>query len=244
MNLILLDPEEAAGKRIVLDGRRAAHALEILRVEPGDTVRVGVEGGGTGRARVIAAAQGRVVLETPPFDVPSPRPWFDLVIAMPRPKVMHRMWAPLASMGARRIFVINAAKVEKFYFDSHWLDSGTWLPLLREGMEQACTTFLPQVAVCRKFRPFVEDEVPRLFAGAPKFVAHPYADAAAPPRFPDNPPEGSPLPVVAIGPEGGWTSFELELLVSKGFKPFSIGSRPLRTDTATFAILGAIAEAR
>lgn len=240
MNLILLEPDEASGAEITLAGRRAAHALEVLRVAPGDTVRVGIVGGGIGRARVVAAAPGRVVLETPPFDQPSPRPWFDIVLAMPRPKVMHRMWAPLASLGARRIFVVNAAKVERFYFDSHWLEPGTWLPLLREGMEQSCTTSLPQVEVRRRFRPFVEDEVPGLFAGAPKLLAHPYAGAELPGRFPSEPAADAALPVIAIGPEGGWTPFELDLLVAAGFRPFSIGSRPLRTDIATFAILGAV----
>lgn len=63
-------------------------------------------------------------------------------------------------------------------------------------------------------------------------VAHPYGDAA------------SVVPVaererllLAVGPEGGWTEEEVELLESRGFRRRSLGPRILRTDTATVALL-------
>ena len=37
---------------------------------------------------------------------------------------------------------------------------------------------------------------------------------------------------VFIGPEGGFSENELEVLTSKGAKPFSLGKRILRTETA------------
>lgn len=241
MNLILLEPEEAETPQpVVLRDRRAAHVVDVLGAVPGDTLRVGVVGGKAGHAEVIAAERGRVVISPPVLDRDPPAPWFDILLAMPRPKVLHRMWAPLASLGARRITVVNAAKVEKFYFDSHWLSPDTYAPLLREGMEQSGTTFMPQVEIRRRFRPFIEDEVPVLFADSPKLAAHPYA-GVPPPKFTQDPEPGAPLPLVAIGPEGGWTDFELALLADAGFKPFSIGRRPLRTDVAAIAIISSLA---
>lgn len=241
MNLILLDPEEISDAgEIVLRPRQTEHVLKVLRSRPGDTLRVGVVGGNTGTATVIEVSAGRVAISSPILDTCPPSPWFDLLLAMPRPKVLHRMWAPMASLGVRNIFLANAAKVEKFYFDSHWLSPETYNPLLREGLEQSCTTAMPRVEIVRRFRPFVEDEIPRRFADAPKLVAHPRCDGA-PPRFPTNPPKGAPLPLVAVGPEGGWTDFELELLSKAGFAPFSLGERILRTDIALPVIAGAIA---
>ncbi len=43
--------------------------------------------------------------------------------------------------------------------------------------------------------------------------------------------------VFAIGPEGGWTEDEVTLVESKGFVRRSLGSRILRTDTATIALI-------
>lgn len=246
MNLILLDPGEVRdGADVALDGRRAAHVVEVLRAKPGDTLRVGVVGGGVGKATVVSAAPGAVVLSAPVLDAAPPAPWFDLVLAIPRPKVLHRLWAPLAALGVRRIELVNAAKVERFYFDTHWLEPSSYAPLLAEGLEQAGTTQLPQVALHRAFRPFVEDVVPARYADAPKFVAHLRIGATEPlPAFPQDPAPGTPLPLVAVGPEGGWTDFEIALLEKAGFRPFTLGARVLRTDTACAAICGALCGAR
>jgi len=51
--------------------------------------------------------------------------------------------------------------------------------------------------------------------------------------------------LLAIGPEGGWNAYELNLLAAHGFQSAGIGARTLRTDTACVALLaishGAIA---
>jgi len=42
---------------------------------------------------------------------------------------------------------------------------------------------------------------------------------------------------VAIGPEGGWTAYEAGRLEEKGFRPVTLGPRPLRVDAAVpFAV--------
>lgn len=246
MNLVILSRKEVAdGRRIVLADRRAAHIADVLHPAPGNAIRVGVEGGKVGTATVAEIADGKVTLEAPHLTRNPPAPWFDIVLAVPRPKVLHRLWAPLASLGVRRIILVNAAKVEKFYFDTHWLAPDAYVPLLLEGLEQASTTTLPEVLVRRAFRPFVEDEVARDYADAPKFVAHPRlgGDGCAVTGFSQNPAPGAPLPLVAVGPEGGWTDFELDLLFKADFKPLTLGDRALRTDIACAALAGALAGA-
>jgi 16S rRNA (uracil1498-N3)-methyltransferase len=46
--------------------------------------------------------------------------------------------------------------------------------------------------------------------------------------------------LVAVGPEGGFTEVELDLLVRRGFAPVSLGPRTLRTETAAAAALAAL----
>ena len=43
--------------------------------------------------------------------------------------------------------------------------------------------------------------------------------------------------LLAVGPEGGWNAFELDLLQAHGFTPVSMGPRTLRSDTACIALL-------
>lgn len=46
-----------------------------------------------------------------------------------------------------------------------------------------------------------------------------------------------------MGPEGGWTDFELNLLGAHGFRAVGMGSRTLRSDTACVALLALLHEA-
>ena len=50
--------------------------------------------------------------------------------------------------------------------------------------------------------------------------------------------------VLAIGPEGGWVPFEVELLEAHGFQRFTSGPRVLRVDTAVSFLLGQLALCR
>ena len=54
-----------------------------------------------------------------------------------------------------------------------------------------------------------------------------------------------PLPqrcCLAVGPEGGWTPYELELFQAHGFEVFGMGPRILRTDTACMGLISLLAE--
>lgn len=241
MNMILLEPGQVAGGgAVALDARQSAHVAGVLRSKPGDSLKVGELGGLVGRAQVLDVSAARVLLAPPELDHEPPPPWFDIMLAMPRPKVMHRLWAPLASLGARRIILTNAAKVEGDYFGNHWLDPAAYVPLLKEGLEQSGTTALPEVEIVKRLRPFVEDVVPVRFADAPKLLAHPSGDSGGN-GLNEKRPGGTPL--LAVGPEGGWTPFELDMLEKAGFRRFSLGSRPLRTDVAIAALCGAMMSA-
>lgn len=78
--------------------------------------------------------------------------------------------------------------------------------------------------------------MPHEFADCERIVAHPYAAPADAADAMDVGASGG-RPVIAIGPEGGWTDDEVALLERSGFRRHSLGSRILRTDTATIAVI-------
>jgi RsmE family RNA methyltransferase len=156
---------------------------------------------------------------------------------VPRPKVLRRLWAQLAALGVGRLILTNAARVERNYFDSHVLDEQIYRPLLIEGLQQARDTRVPIVSVHRQFRKLVEDELDTLCPQHVRLVADP-GDAESPRDAARAAMDSRVL--LAIGPEGGWNAFELELLRARGFERVSIGSRTLRTDTACVALLSLV----
>jgi RsmE family RNA methyltransferase len=144
---------------------------------------------------------------------------------------MKRLWPVLASLGVEQILITNAARVERAYFDTQWVRPEHYQPALIQGLEQSGDTRLPQVTVCRRLKPLVEDQLDPLFPGARRFYSHPT-------EHPTQSTAGPRAPVLlAVGPEGGWIPFEIELLETHGFEPLSLGPRRLRTDTACVALL-------
>lgn len=241
MNRILFErSERTADARIVLRDVRARHVREVLRAAVGDEVRAGELNGQAGRAAVEALDADRVRLRLLDGWRDTPPPAFDLLLALPRPKALKRLWPQLAALGAGRIVLVNAARVERVYFDSHWLDEAHYRPLLIDGLMQAGTTVLPDVLVRRRFRPFVEDELDSLLPGRWRAVGQPGPATPVPPH----PAGACGRPVLAVGPEGGWTDFELGVLAERGFRPLAIGERILRSDTACVALATLIAHAQ
>jgi RsmE family RNA methyltransferase len=211
--------------------------LNVLHVAPGAQVRIGVLNGACGVGTVQAIDSGTVTLRCA-FDADLPaRPRVDVLLALPRPKVMRRLWAQLAAMGVGQIILTNAERVERNYFDTHILEPESYRPLLIEGLQQARDTWLPEVSVHRQFKVLVEDHLDGLFPSGLRLVADPSGHER--PRASEQ--DGRVL--LAIGPEGGWNAFELGLLEAHGFRRVGMGARTLRTDTACIALLAVVHDA-
>ncbi|MEO5367488.1 MAG: 16S rRNA (uracil(1498)-N(3))-methyltransferase [Magnetococcus sp. WYHC-3] len=250
MNRILFERQELqADGTVAFDDARARHIRHVLHADIGQVLQVGMLDGLAGVGRVRESGPERVWLDVT-LDVETPPPWVDLLLAMPRPKVLKRLWAQLAALGVGRVVLINAARVERDYFATHWIEETHYRPLLVEGLVQAGNTHLPRIAIERRFRPYVEDRLDVEFPDSMRLVAHPgEASGVVPPRQPLAQSSGAQTPeaprmLLAVGPEGGWTAFELELLEQRRFKRVTLGSRTLRTDTACVALLGALAACR
>ncbi|MDF7805866.1 RsmE family RNA methyltransferase [Pontiellaceae bacterium B12219] len=249
MNLIIIHPSEVDEEHhVVLTDDRARHIRKVLNAGIGKELRVGLLDGPLGTGTVQSLEGHQVGLSCVFDGAVPPKPRMDLLLAMPRPKVLKRMWAQLAALGVGRIVLLRADKVERYYFDSHVIAPDFYNKMLMEGLQQARCTHLPTVQIEPLFKPFVEDRLGAEFSRHWKLLADPSgekrirdfqalsssAKTAADLR------ETERRILLAIGPEGGWTNFELEMLKERGFELFGMGNRILRTDTATVGLLAAL----
>lgn len=232
MNLILLfDSDFVTPGMVRLTGRRARHVIAVHRATPGQKLTVGRAGARLGSGRVVGMDDDRVDLEvTLDRDPPRPLPC-TLVLALPRPKVLNRVIAGSVAFGIKRIFLINAWRVEKSYWGSARLSDDNLRLQSILGLEQAGDTLMPRIETRRLFRPFVEQELPSIASQTLALVAHPGAAVEAP-RNVTGP------ATLAIGPEGGFIEAEIASLIAAGFLPVSLGPRVLRVETAVAAMLG------
>jgi RsmE family RNA methyltransferase len=236
MNLVLVDPAEidAAGVAYLSDAR-ARHLLSVLKVAPGHQVRIGVTDGPKGVGTVTEIGEARVSLQCVLDAAVPERPRVDILLALPRPKVLRRLWAHLAALGVGRVILTNAEKVERDYFDSHIVRDEGYRPLLVEGLQQAGDTRLPVVSVHKRLTVLIEDELEALCPAGQRLVAHPGATTPIAAALGDIARDDRVL--VAVGPEGGWNDFELALLDRHQFARVSMGPRTLATTTACVALL-------
>ncbi len=237
MNIVILKQEELTEDgQVCLSDRRARHIVSVLQGKPGQSVRVGILNGAIGTGVIDKITTSDVHLNCCFSGSPRPSPpGIDLILAMPRPLVMKRLLSPLASLGIRRLFLTNAAKVERDYYGTHWLRAEHYEPLLIEGLEQTGDTRLPQVTVIRRLKPFIEDRMDELFPAGDRILAHPSHEADKH----DIPRCTAPI-VLALGPEGGWTPYETDMFDRNGFVRMSLGARTLRTDVACIALISVV----
>ncbi len=231
MNLILLSADDfIAPERVRLSGRRFGHIRDVHRAEPGRALDVGVLNGLMGKGEVIAldetCVELKVKLDTEP---PAPLP-VTVLLALPRPKMLKRSLQTLASMGVKEIVLINSYRVEKSFWSSPWLTEAKIREQLLLGLEQAEDTRMPEVRLEKRFKPFVEDRLPALLAGKTGLIAHPGESRPCPAGF-------NQSTVLAIGPEGGFIPYEVELMKTQGMTQIHLGRRILRVETAVPVLL-------
>jgi RsmE family RNA methyltransferase len=231
MNLLLLeDADFSAADRVVLRDRRLTHMQDVQRVAVGDSLRVGRIGGLMGRAEVLSLsareAELQISLEqTAPAKLP-----LTMVLALPRPKMLRRVFQTVAAMGVPRLILVNSYRVEKSFWQTPFLEPEAIREQLILGLEQSRDTVLPEVLIEKRFKPFVEDRLPAIAADTLGLVGHPG-------DYPPCPRAVNTAVTLAIGPEGGWIPYEVELLTKAGLQPVQLGERILRVETAVTALL-------
>lgn len=232
LNLIILETDDFVEPgRARLRGRRLQHILEVQRAAPGDSLRVGLLDGRIGNGRVIAQSEDCMELSVT-LDRPAPAPLpLTLVLALPRPKMLKRTIQHVTALGVKRLYLVNAWRVEKSYWQTPWLEADRLREQCLLGLEQAVDTAMPQIELRKRFKPFIEDELPEIAAGSRKLVAHPVTDAPCPVAVDES-------TTLAVGPEGGFIPYEVEKLREQGFAAVHLGPRILRVETAIPVLLG------
>lgn len=236
MNLVLVQDidfisGDASGDRIVLQDRRLQQLRQVLGAQADDSVRVGKLNGLMGEGRIISISNERAELQVSFSQPPPAKLPLTLILAMPRPKMFRRILQHCATLGVAEIILINSYRVEKSFWQTPFLQPDQIQENLLLGLEQARDTVMPRVRIEKRFKPFVEDDLPTIVAGSLGLVAHPG-------DYPASPRQVSQNVTLAIGPEGGWIPYEVEKLAEAGLQPVQMGERILRVETAVTALIG------
>jgi len=233
MNLVLFSEADFIGENLIAirDHRRLEHIKHIHQIKLDDTLKVGLVNGNIGSGHVVFFNEAEIHLtvsltQAPPTPLPV-----TLVLALPRPKMLKRTLQTIATLGVKKIYLINSYRVEKSYWQTPLLEADAITGHLLIGLEQGCDTQLPEVHLIKRFKPFVEDDLADIVGTTRALVAHPYTELACPAQI-------DYAITLAIGPEGGFIPYEIDLLQKCGFTAVNLGERIMRVETVVSYLLG------
>jgi RsmE family RNA methyltransferase len=243
MNLIILTDNDSIDERTYrLTDHRAEHVRNILKSEIGESIEVGILNGPKGVAEITKISGNEILLacEFPIKEKQKRKPVIDLICALPRPQTLKKVLITSATMGVNHLHLIRANRVEKSYFHSPLLEPENYTPFLIEGLSQGKLTELPEVSIHHRFKPFFEDTLPNIEKTISESYMKIFPEPGSQSRLDNIYKQDFQHLFIAVGPEGGWIPFEIELMESMGFIRFTLGHWILRVESAVTAVLSQI----
>lgn len=239
MHRFHLPPAACGGSRLELEGPEAHHALQVLRIQPGECVQVLDGAGHRLRCRVESAGRRTVslaVLERE--EVAAPRFEITLMQALPKGKAAETIVEKATELGVSRIVpLISERVVVRLEADEAGLKAAKWRLVAIGAMKQCGLPWLPQIEAPVRLQEYLAR--PQRFelslvASLQPGARHPREYLAAYQAEHGRRPASVG---VWIGPEGDFTPEEVQAIETAGARPITLGPNVLRADTAAIYCL-------
>ncbi|MEO8308993.1 MAG: 16S rRNA (uracil(1498)-N(3))-methyltransferase [Pseudomonadota bacterium] len=236
---LFIDGELIAGATLPLPRGAAQHIARVLRLQPGDELRLFNGHGGEYAARVgLIARDGVSVLVGARHAIDRESPLqITLLQGIARGEKMDLILQKSTELGVTAIRPLMSLRSNvRIKGDNEESKHEHWLGVIRSACEQSGRNRLPQllpalrvadaiVSLDQPLRLLLE---PDASATGLRELAMPVASTA---------PGGI---VLMVGPEGGFDATEIEAAHAAGFRSCRMGPRVLRTETAALAALAAL----
>lgn len=221
-----------AGATVPLADDRVHHLRRVLRRDDGDPIEV-TDGGGHVAAAVLAGARAQLTDEV--RTVPRPSPPITVLHAVPKGRALDEIVRTLAELGVAEVRPVLTEHTESRPTGDRARSVGDRLRAVAESALQQAQS----AHICRVADPVRLDVTLRdLTRNAASLVAHPAAETTLGAHMATVSPE---LPIhLLIGPEGGISDRELEVLVDEGWAPVRAGRTVLRTVHAATVLTAAV----
>lgn len=234
MSRFFVPPEAVKGSSIVIGGKEAHHILDVMRLKVSDTV-VTFDGTGKEYKGVIReVSRNSLTVEIKDVRIPAggESGRITLLQAMPKKEKMDYIVEKATELGVHAIApVITARTIPDWSESKKKAQSERWAKIAREAAKQCSRLDIPSISPISDFADSIKayadfdmkmiavlnDETVSVKSAMAGFTTGKIA--------------------IAIGPEGDFTSEEVSMAKDCGFKPVSLGSRVLKSDTAGLALL-------
>ena len=226
MHLFFTPDIQAEQKQYQLSEEESKHAVRVLRMNVGDKVQLIDGRGGWYEAEINDAHPKRTQLAIISYTADFQKPTYHLHIAVAPTKNIDRIeWflEKATEIGIQEITPIISEHSERKEVKIDRLNK-----VVISAMKQSLKAYMPQINEAVSLDVFLQKVAKE--EGLQKAIAHCEEDQAK--KYLNKEfPQGSKY-LILIGPEGDFSSREIETAFSAGFIPVSLGEARLRTETA------------
>ncbi|MDR2871553.1 MAG: 16S rRNA (uracil(1498)-N(3))-methyltransferase [Xanthomonadaceae bacterium] len=223
------------GTSLTLPDHVANHLTRVLRLRSGDDCTLFNGDGCNYTTRLLSANKREVMVEilsAGAAENESPLR-ITLLQGIARGEKMDWILQKATELGVAAISPVISERTEvKFDTDRQEKRMAHWRAVIESACGQSGRATVPALATPATLRLATE----QLHAEDMKLILDPQANL--------RPIELAPPPdrafVIAIGPEGGWSPRDRDILMSAGFTGLRLGPRILRTETAALAAIAAL----
>jgi 16S rRNA (uracil1498-N3)-methyltransferase len=239
MHRFYLPPEQTGSGTIRLEGREAHHAVDVLRLRRGDTAEILNGSGEIFTCEVVEADKSKVAARVMKHRLVPRPPWqITLFQALPKGKNFDLIVEKATELGAAQVVPILTERVVTTGENSeHKVER--WKLTAIDAIKQCGSPWLPSISTPLKFAEALKlnpDFEMSLVGSLHPGAKHPrvHLDKL------DILPPASLKIALWIGPEGDFTSQEINDLIGADTHPISLGSLVLRVETAAIYALSVV----
>jgi 16S rRNA (uracil1498-N3)-methyltransferase len=224
---VVVAPSQIDRQTIQLDKAQTHYLQRVLRLKVGDRF-IAMDGlGQTWLAEI--GETGATIVE--PLVVTSELPRaVTLAIALPKGSGFDDVVRQVTELGVARIVPILSDRTQLQPNDKKY---ARWQTIAAEAAEQSERAIVPIILEPIPWKQYLQNPA----TSDARFLCWERGDSPA--LLDALPSEGSVE--LAIGPEGGWTTAEVEGAIGVGYAPVSLGPRILRAVTASVAVMAIVA---
>ena len=226
MHLFFTPDIQTEQKQYQLSEEESKHAVRVLRMNVGDKVQLIDGRGGWYEAEISDAHPKRTQLAILSYTADFQKPTYHLHIAVAPTKNIDRIeWflEKATEIGIQEITPIISEHSERKEVKIDRLNK-----VVISAMKQSLKAYMPQINEAVSMDAFVQKVSNE--EGLLKAIAHCEEDQDK--KYLNKEFEIGSKYLILIGPEGDFSSREIETALSAGFIPVSLGEARLRTETA------------
>ncbi|MFZ1158184.1 MAG: RsmE family RNA methyltransferase [Candidatus Sulfotelmatobacter sp.] len=230
--------DQVTGNRAALTGEHADHLIRVLRASVGQEFDVATSGV-VRRARVVSVEDSRVEFELGDEVPLLPVPKLTLLLAVFKFDRMEWAIEKCTELGVTRVVPAIAQRTHAHLAAAAAKRVERWRRIALQAAEQSRRTTPPEIAA-----PAQLSEAVSLTGGLRIVLSESEQQLQLRDALESQPTDSAEETILAVGPEGGWTTDELKQFQQARWISASLGNTILRAETAAIAATAIIISAQ